>query len=81
MNDSSAKPVDFGSNEHPFTTALKELMLKHDVCGVMLYVLPETSEKGYHTFTRGHFYDNAKLLSDHVRSVKSQMSHDLEGLV
>lgn len=80
MTNSSPKTPETPQEEHPFTFALKELMLKHDVCGVMLYILPETSEKGYHTFTRGHFYDNAKLVSDHVRAIKSQMSHDLEGL-
>lgn len=66
---------------HPFVEKVKSLMSEHNVKGVMLFVLPEDSDKGYHTFSRGHFYDNAKLLSEHIKEIKSRMAHDLEGLI
>ena len=83
MSDSPRSvPETTVSHFSPFQEKLTELMREHDVTGVMVYVLPNSSDKPtYHTLGRGHFYDNAKLISLFVRDVKERMMHDLDGLM
>lgn len=71
------------AEKHPFTEELKQLMVKHDVIGITIFQLPNASDSpaGYHTFTRGHFYETAKLVSNHVHDIKEKMMHDLRGLM
>ena len=84
MSDLPKVPEVSNNAEHPFTQELRALMLKHDVLGITVYVLPEDLEKSkpsYNTFSRGHFYDTAQLISNYVKDIKAKLMQDFDGLM